>query len=156
MKYLDFIIHYIIDPIIMITPSIGYIDTCRIMYKTKTSLAYNFKTVLIIFLGQGFKFYYYFYYPYATRIFGQTCSLLIIGIILTIFRYLYKDKSENNYKITKYSKLFNPNSNSNINGFFLSIIFYIILFNIFIKFLSIFILKELIIKFLGILGNLIE
>ena len=79
----------VVDGIIMITPTIGYVDTFRIMVKTKKSDNYNINTVLIIFFGQGIKVMYYCYHPYATRVFGQTLSLLISAMALTVLKYKY-------------------------------------------------------------------
>ncbi|OHT17477.1 hypothetical protein TRFO_02498 [Tritrichomonas foetus] len=97
---------YIVDFFVMICPTFGYIDTIRIMIKTRRTENYNINTVLIIFFAQGNKVLFYFFHPYATRIFGQTVCLLLAATILTMLRFLFNKnmssaKKNNQNKKTK-------------------------------------------------------
>lgn len=92
MDNIKHILIHIFDIFIILAPTIGYIDTMRIMIKTRRSDIYNINTVLIIYFAQGTKVLFYFYHRYATRILCQAIMLLLSASILTLLKFLYCEK----------------------------------------------------------------
>ena len=76
--------------VVMVFPTVGYVDTLRLMRNSKSAAAYNFNTVQIINIAQGTKVIYYVYRPYSTTIFGQSLSLLVAATMLTFLRFQYE------------------------------------------------------------------
>ncbi|KAH0786793.1 PQ-loop repeat-containing protein 1 [Histomonas meleagridis] len=137
----------------MVFPTVGYIDTCRLMQKSKSSIPYNFKTVLILLAGNGCKVLYYIYHPYALRIFGQSVSLLIIAFVLTFFKHLYKTNPSNRSTILSY---LNPDETSSFHDFVFLISAYTCLFYLIFKTFCYVFGQTYIVEAIGILGNLID
>ncbi|OHT12630.1 hypothetical protein TRFO_03670 [Tritrichomonas foetus] len=89
MRILQTIVMLIFDLCIIISPTVGYIDTIRIMIQTRKPDYYNPNTILLILFAQGNKVLFYIHHPYATLIFGQAISLLLAATILTILKYVF-------------------------------------------------------------------
>jgi hypothetical protein len=80
--------------IVMISPTIGYLDTVRIMIKSQSPAAYNLQIVMILNIAQGLKFFYFFYHPYSTLIFVQTFSQIAVASLLTFLKFRYRNRGE--------------------------------------------------------------
>ncbi|KAK8895907.1 PQ-loop repeat-containing protein 1 [Tritrichomonas musculus] len=169
---------YILDGMIIISPTIGYIDTMRIMIKTRRSDHYNINTILIIYFAQGTKLLFYFYHKFATRILGQIIMLLSSATILTLIKFIYCDKKEKievlspatqnkkgnrtenqietiSRKQKNVTYFFNIHSSATLFDFIISFSLYlIIIYLTFRFFFSLFGSKA--VDFLGIISNLAE
>jgi hypothetical protein len=73
----------------MLMPTVGYVDTMRLMIRSGSSAAYNVNTVIILFAGQGLKALYYVHHRFATVVFGQCVALLICATALTTLNFWY-------------------------------------------------------------------
>ena len=82
--------YHMLSFLVMIIPTVGYIDTIRLMVTSKSAAAYDLQTVMIINGGQGAKVLYFIYHRYALSIFGQSVSLLIVATVMTILKYKYE------------------------------------------------------------------
>lgn len=107
IKYSQILL-YFLDVVIILSPTIGYVDTMRIMIRTRQSDHYNINTILVIYFAQGTKVLFYIYHRYATRIFCQAIMLLLSATILTILKYFYCENKEK-LQTEKENKLENQN-----------------------------------------------
>ena len=78
--------------LVMIMPTVGYVDTIRLMVRSKSTSAYNFKTIMLINIAQGAKVLYFFWHPYSITVFGQSVSLLVVATVLTLLKFHYSHK----------------------------------------------------------------
>lgn len=164
------IIMPVIDIFIMFMPTIGYIDTVRIMITEQSANAFPYNTCIILLISHGLKVIYFIYHPYAIRLFGQSVTQIGAALLMAYVKFYY---SGQNYKARRKSSanslkeeiqmqksnllyyLYIRNT-KNFFEFLISVVLYII-FSLFIFFISYNILGEkLIIDVIGILANLIE
>lgn len=164
------IIISIADVFIMFMPTIGYLDTVRIMIKSQSSTAFPYNTCLILLASHGLKVIYFIYHPYAVRLFGQSATQIGAAFLMAYVKFYYSAK---NYKPRRRSSINSlkkeiqmQKSNfmyylyiRNTKNFFeftLSIVLYTIL-TLFAFLFSYNILGEqLTIDSIGVLANLIE
>lgn len=164
------IIITIFDILIMFMPTIGYLDTVRIMINSKSATAFPYNTCLILLISHGLKIIYFIYHPYAIRLFGQSVTQIGAALLMAFIKFHYSGK---NYKMRRkssanslkeeikvqksnfYYYLYIRNT-KNFLEFLISITHYTVI-TLFTLFICIHILEEkLIIDLIGILANLIE
>jgi hypothetical protein len=86
---MEIVLKYVIRPVIVLLPTVGYVDTMRLMVRSRTSAPYNLNTVLILFTGQGLKALYYIYHRFSNIVFGQCVALLVCATALTVLNFCY-------------------------------------------------------------------
>jgi hypothetical protein len=85
---------FLVTVIVIIFPTVGYVDTIRIMVNSRSNAAYNLKTIMIIMTAQGIKVFYFFFHRYSLTILGQAIALIIVAAVLTYVKFLYADQNE--------------------------------------------------------------
>lgn len=88
----------IIDLIIMIIPTIGYLDTLRIMIKNKNPDVFPEQIIIILLIAHSMKIMYFIYHHYAIRIFGQSVSQIIVALLLAYTKFYYLNINSNKPK----------------------------------------------------------
>jgi hypothetical protein len=151
-----------VSAIIIILPTVGYINTMRLMIRSHTSAPYNLTMVMIIFSGQGLKALYYFYHRFAAVVFGQCIALLICAIALTVLNFRY-----NLVEVPGYVGQFTPSTRPMLRWLFIGhaktftrftavlTIYGVIVFAIFWSFCQL-AGETPIVEVIGVLANLIE
>jgi hypothetical protein len=74
-------------------PTLGYVDTVRLMIDSHSDEPYNFAMVMIIKMAQLMKIIYFFYDPYAPVIFGQAITVFSSALLLTFLKFRYSKES---------------------------------------------------------------
>ena len=74
---------------VMIMPTSGYVDTCRLMIQSQSPGAFSYMTTLILISAHGLKILYFIYHPYALRIFGQSVTQFLIAFVMAFLKYHY-------------------------------------------------------------------
>lgn len=72
---------------IILSPTVGFLDTARMMLQIRRPDAYDFDMVMLINVAQSMKVLYYFYDPYAVELLGQSISLLVMTSFLSYLRF---------------------------------------------------------------------
>lgn len=164
------IIMTIIDIFIMFMPTIGYLDTVRIMIKSQSSTAFPYNTCLILLSSHGLKTLYFIYHPYALILFGQSVTQIGAALLMAYVKFYYSGKSyksrrrsltnsiKDEIQKQKYFLYYymNVKNSKNFFEFLISITFYLII-SMFFFFIFFFVIGEKVtIDMIGILANLIE
>ncbi|KAK8845007.1 PQ-loop repeat-containing protein 1 [Tritrichomonas musculus] len=84
----------LVDVIIIFFPTVGYLDTIRIMINTQSPAAFNYNTCFILISAHGLKILYRIYHPYATRVFGQSVTQFSVAFLMAFLRYHYAENEE--------------------------------------------------------------
>lgn len=143
-----------VKAIVMVFPTVGYVDTIRLMRNSKSSAAYNFNTIQIINIAQGTKVLYYFWKPFSNTIFGQSVSLLVVATILTYLRFKYENhppESRPNYLV----RIMNMARNCSFLDYVVSLVVYVSATVIVLSILRS-LLGDSIVEGLGIFSNMVE
>lgn len=166
----------IFDIFVMFMPTIGYLDTVRLMVVNKSPAAFSYNTCFILLSAHGLKLLYRLYHPYAARIFGQSVTQFSVAFLMAYLRYYYarqsgqrKQSNENRRfshsdtildvqteKLSKFKYYFYMARTKTFSEFMTSFFLYtFIILNIF--FISVTFFDEtFVVDTLGVIANLIE
>ena len=81
----------ILNGIVIIMPTIGYIDQLKKMIQTRNSSAFNMPTALILLLSNTLRFIYWTFEPFQTYLLGQSIAVFLIQMILALKSFEYSD-----------------------------------------------------------------
>ena len=89
----------------MLMPTIGYIDTARLMINQKSDDAFSMHVALVLFTSNALKITFWFFEPYPALIFGQAVFLFLSQLLLSYlhFKYLYYEEKESESSSTSQS-----------------------------------------------------
>ena len=89
----------------MLMPTIGYIDTARLMINQKSDDAFSMHVALVLLTSDALKITFWFFEPYPALIFGQAVFLFLSQLLLSYlhFKYLYYEEKESESSSTSQS-----------------------------------------------------
>ena len=90
--------YILIDIIIIIVPTVGYIDQVRLMCSRKDPHVYTTNTALVLISANLIKIVFYFDEPFDTKILGQAICLPIVAFVHTFFHFKYLDVKDSENK----------------------------------------------------------
>ena len=80
-----------LNGIVIIMPTIGYIDQLKRMIQTKNSSAFSMSTALILLFSNTLRFIYWTFEPFQTYLLGQSIAVFLIQMILALKSFEYGD-----------------------------------------------------------------
>jgi hypothetical protein len=89
--------YHVITSLVIVMPTVGYLDTLRLMVVGQTAAPYQLGIVMILNAAHGLKVLYFIYHRFAFSIFGQSVSQLTVALFLSFlkFRYSIDDAAAN-------------------------------------------------------------
>jgi hypothetical protein len=77
--------------ILMIFPTIGYVDKLRKMIKASSPEFFDMNTALILLVSNHLRFLYWMFEPYQVYLLGQAIAVFLMQILLAIFAFYYQN-----------------------------------------------------------------
>ena len=142
--------------IVILMPTIGYIDQFFTILKSKRTDLFNKKTGYILLLSNYLWFIYWSYEPFQVYLLGQSISVFLIILLLsfsTFSKGFYPFKSIN---FKNFIKSFKISNSQNYFEFFISLVINSILILLIITILCIFFGRKFIFNIIIVLSNLID
>jgi hypothetical protein len=146
----------VIDVLIMILPSIGYLDTVRLMIATKSAAAYDLKLILIVSGAHGMKIMFFFFHGFPLMVFGQSVTIFISAVTLTFLRFRYPASDDVSEPIGQLRRILCIWHNSSFPDFIFSLISYCFLLILAVSIGSAVAGYEIASETLGVVANLVE
>jgi hypothetical protein len=81
--------YFILEILLLLLPSAGYLDTIRLMIVAKTPTAYDFRLIMIVTSAQAMKITFFFYHRYSIIVFGQALTVFLSATLLTFLKFHY-------------------------------------------------------------------
>lgn len=149
--------YLLIDLIIMFVPTVGYMDTVRLMISSKSPAAYSLQTTMILNVGQGLKVLYFFYHRYAISIFGQCLTQIGAATLMSFLKFKYSPhESDEASFISRIPKLINIGNARTFMEYLTSLLIYsIVTYAIFLSVCPV-LGVDATAGAVGIIGNLVE
>lgn len=94
VSHIPDLIYYFVKACVIMAPTVGYIDTLRLMIKSKNPAAFNMNIVLIMTSAHGLKVLYWFYHRFASHLLGQSIALLVVHFALVFFKFKYESQTQ--------------------------------------------------------------
>lgn len=121
---------HMITAVIIICPTIGYIDQFKKLINTKNSRVFNLPSALILLTANFIRFLYWIYEPFIPYLLGQSVAVFSIQLVMGIWSYNYiqlpKSQIQTTYRhmSPKFSKIMNVFEASTSAEFALSLFAY--------------------------------
>lgn len=81
----------ILNVIISIMPTIGYLDQLKKMIETEDSSSFNMTTALILLFSNTLRFIYWTFEPFQAYLLGQSIAVFLVQLILSLKSFEYNE-----------------------------------------------------------------
>lgn len=83
--------YYLLNTVLAIMPTIGYIDQLKTMIQTKDSSGFNMTACLILLCSNSLRFIYWTFEPFQAYLLGQSICVFSIQLLLALKSFEYSD-----------------------------------------------------------------
>lgn len=79
--------------VLIVFPTIGYIDQFKTLILTKNPKIFNLTSALILLTANFMKFLYWIYEPFLPYLLGQSLAVFVINFVMGIYSYKYSESA---------------------------------------------------------------